>query len=211
MPRSPPIPRIAAKVERPSRKRLDLSPMLVVHCESVRIIDQSTWPSNGQRNATGAERTSEPRLKTSACSTSQRVPQRFDLVIAARRFRQRSGIGGASMTKHFCSAVLTAFMAMHVSMSIATAKQQCSASIPSNSHGHWSWRFVDERKCWYEGKPKISKSSLEWPPQAASRPVPKEELATAPPEKPGNPADSQARANDAETFDALWRARIDRR
>jgi hypothetical protein len=50
----------------------------------------------------------------------------------------------------------------------AQAKQQCSAAAPSNPHGRWwSYRLMDGRKCWYEGKPLLSKLGLEWPKDAA--------------------------------------------
>jgi hypothetical protein len=55
----------------------------------------------------------------------------------------------------------------------------------------------------------LSKSSLAWPAQAAhDPPTPHEELASALPERSGDPLDAQAKATDPETFDALWRARI---
>ena len=57
-----------------------------------------------------------------------------------------------------------------IEISTAQAKQKCSAAMPSNPHGYWSWRLIDGRKCWYEGKPTLSKSSLEWPMQASARP-----------------------------------------
>ena len=89
----------------------------------------------------------------------------------------------------------------------AQAKQQCSAAMPSNPHGYWSWRLIDGRKCWYEGKPMLSKSLLEWPAQASAQPNSDEELTSVLPEKPGNPLDSQARApNDSDTFETRWRA-----
>ncbi|WP_244567621.1 hypothetical protein [Bradyrhizobium erythrophlei] len=89
----------------------------------------------------------------------------------------------------------------------AQAKQECSAATPSNSHGYWSWRLIDGRKCWYEGKPMLSKSLLEWPTQASAQPNSDREIKSAPPEKPGNPLDSQARApDDPDTFEARWRA-----
>jgi hypothetical protein len=44
----------------------------------------------------------------------------------------------------------------------AQAKQQCSAAMPPNNHSYWSYRIIDGRKCWYEGKPGLSKSLLEW-------------------------------------------------
>lgn len=142
------------------------------------------------------------------------------------------------MTKHFYAAVLTALIAalLSVSTEAASAKQQCSAS--ADPHGYWSWRLIDGRKCWYQGKPMLSKSELEWPAQSSQWPrqvTPRsgsdEELASALPEKPsvvpgvvpgvlpnappsappeklGNPLDAQARAIDSYTFDALWNARI---
>ncbi len=107
---------------------------------------------------------------------------------------------------------LIAFAACIVTLSsieIATAqvKQKCSAAMPSNPHGYWSWRLIDGRKCWYEGKAMISKSSLEWPAQASAQPVSDEESSSALPEKTGNPLDSQAWApNDSDTFETRWRA-----
>jgi hypothetical protein len=120
------------------------------------------------------------------------------------------------MPKHFCSSVLTLLFATLFSMPIAPtmAKQQCSES--AKAQGYWSWRMIDERKCWYEGKPMLSKSLLEWPARPAVKVEP-EEVASVATEKPGNPMDAQARvvdtdsrarAIDRDTFDALWRARV---
>jgi hypothetical protein len=75
----------------------------------------------------------------------------------------------------------------------AQAKQQCSVAIPSNPHGHWwSYRLIDGRKCWYEGKPMLSKSLLEWPKEASAQPRSSGEVTSAVTEKPDNPLDSQA-------------------
>jgi hypothetical protein len=53
---------------------------------------------------------------------------------------------------------------LSVEAAASEVKQQCSVSIPSNTHGRrWSYRIIGRRKCWYEGKPMVSKSSLEWP------------------------------------------------
>ncbi len=131
------------------------------------------------------------------------------------------------MTKQFTSIALAACVAALISsiaMSTAQAKQ-CSAAMPSHPHGYWSWRLIDGRKCWYEGKAMISKSLLEWSAQAAERPASNKNLTSALPEKPvtekhaiekpalekpGNPLDSQARLPaDAVTFEALWRARVE--
>ena len=69
--------------------------------------------------------------------------------------------------------------------------------------------MIDGRKCWYEGNPMLSKSSLEWPAQATNHPPSSdEELASAPIRKP-DPLDAQAKAADVDTFEALWRTRVD--
>src|ERR1700682_4442090 len=89
----------------------------------------------------------------------------------------------------------------------AQAKQKCSAAMPSNSHVYWSWRLIDGRKCWYEGKPMLSKSLLEWPSEASAQPDSDEELSKV--DRPDNPLDSQAWAPlDSDTFEARWRARV---
>jgi len=90
----------------------------------------------------------------------------------------------------------------------AQAKQQCSAAAPSNPHGRWwSYRLIDGRKCWYEGKPMLSKSLLEWPKGAFAQPVSnREEVQSVVTEKPGDPLDAQARAPDS--FEARWRERV---
>ena len=116
------------------------------------------------------------------------------------------------MNKQF-SLTLAALALTVSSMPIASAfaKQQCSESIASNQRGYWSWRMIDGRKCWYEGKPMLSKSSLEWPAQATNHPPGSDdELAIAPTRRP-DPLDAQAKAADVDTFEALWRIRVDHR
>lgn len=56
---------------------------------------------------------------------------------------------------------------------VALAKapiRECSAS-PGKTQGHWSWRLIDGRKCWYAGKMVIAKSSLRWPAAAPAKMV----------------------------------------
>jgi len=96
---------------------------------------------------------------------------------------------------------------LSIAIPTAWAKQKCTAAMPSNPHGYWSWRLIDGRKCWYEGKPMLSKSLLEWPALASGQPNSGGELTSVLPEKPGNPLDSQAWApNDSDTFETRWRA-----
>jgi hypothetical protein len=114
--------------------------------------------------------------------------------------------------RKFPSIALAAWIAALLSVAIpnAQAKQQCSAAALSNAHGHWwSYRLIDGRKCWYEGKPMLSKSLLEWPKEASVQPVSNREVTNVVTEKPGNPLDSQARVlKDSDTFEALWRERV---
>jgi hypothetical protein len=99
-----------------------------------------------------------------------------------------------------------------VTIGILTAEakapiKECSAS-PQKAQGHWSWRLIDGRKCWYTGKTVISKSLLKWP--AA---VPAQAKAVAAPvrvatEKRSGPMDAQARMLADDSFESRWRARV---
>src|SRR6266481_1626430 len=113
------------------------------------------------------------------------------------------------------SIALTAWIATLLSLGIpnAQAKQQCSAAAPKNPHGQWwSYRLIDGRNCWYEGKPMLSKSLLEWPKEASAPPVSNGKVTSVVIQKPGNPLNAQARTlNDSDTFEARWRERVDMR
>lgn len=39
---------------------------------------------------------------------------------------------------------------------------ECRAEPQAHRGGHWSYRIIDGRKCWYQGKKMISKSLLRW-------------------------------------------------
>jgi hypothetical protein len=116
------------------------------------------------------------------------------------------------MTRGFRSIALTVFVAALSSIEISAtqAKQPCSAAMPSNPHGAWwSYRLIDGRKCWYEGKPGLSKSLLEWPGDTSAQPASVEEVAGTVPRRPPNLLASQARAptstpKDPDTFEARW-------
>lgn len=87
------------------------------------------------------------------------------------------------------------------------AKQQRNVAVPSNGATYWSWRLIDGRKCWYEGRPGLSKALLEWPVEVPLKTV--EELVTAGAEKPRDPLNAEAFApTQPETFEALWQSRI---
>ncbi|NOJ39827.1 hypothetical protein HCN58_09460 [Bradyrhizobium sp. WSM 1791] len=77
--------------------------------------------------------------------------------------------------------------------------------MPSSQKGHWSWRLIDGRKCWYAGTAMISKSLLKWPAAAPAEAAPVS-LAT---EKRSEPMDAQARMlDDDNSFESRWRARV---
>jgi len=125
------------------------------------------------------------------------------------------------------SILLAAFIAGLVIAGAVEAKQQCSVSA---GQGYWSWRMIDGRKCWYEGKPMLSKAMLEWPAESAAQPDTKADTASVAPERRrpesqhaeslhaeslhaeshGDPMDAQAYAPAVSpTFEALWRDRIE--
>jgi hypothetical protein len=119
------------------------------------------------------------------------------------------------MTRQIRSVALAACIAGAFSPVAATnaqAKQQCNLAAPSNSHsGWWSYRIIDGRKCWYEGKPGLSKSLLEWPSETSSTPTSSKEFARPTPTE-SNPMDAEALAPpDPITFNQLWRARVEGR
>jgi hypothetical protein len=59
----------------------------------------------------------------------------------------------------------------------------CAAQVPTPPKGHWYYRIIDGRKCWYEGKAMIPKSSLHWPQSAvAEADAPKPVLASDAPQ-----------------------------
>ena len=115
------------------------------------------------------------------------------------------------MTRPLVSITLAAFLTAlsSIEVSIAQAKQQCSAAMPSNPQGHWwSYRLIDGRKCWYEGKPGLSKSLLEWPVEVSAPPASGEEVASTPLNSQAWAPNSQPRApSDPDTFEARWRDR----
>jgi hypothetical protein len=101
-------------------------------------------------------------------------------------------VSALKIGKPFPSTVLAACIAAlsSIGMTAAQAKQQCSVAVPSDTHGQWwSYRLIDGRKCWYEGKPGLSKSLLEWPKETSVQPDSSREVTGDVTEKPGNPLD----------------------
>ena len=67
--------------------------------------------------------------------------------------------------------ILSACLAACATFLPSTASAEsiaCAAQVPAPPKGHWFYRIIDGRKCWYEGKAMIPKSSLHWPKSAAA-------------------------------------------
>jgi hypothetical protein len=78
------------------------------------------------------------------------------------------------------------------------AKQQCNAEAFPSVGSHWSYRIIDGRKCWYAGKPMLSRSLLEWPTHtpATTSPIDQSEAA------------SVRAPTEVDGFEARWRDRF---
>jgi hypothetical protein len=68
----------------------------------------------------------------------------------------------------FAARLLLIGVILPVGMQTAEAKIECSAALPAHPQGHWSYRLIDGRKCWYQGENNLSKSLLEWPQQPSA-------------------------------------------
>jgi hypothetical protein len=96
-----------------------------------------------------------------------------------------------------------------IGMPAAQAKQ-CSVAPPSDLERHWSYRIIDERKCWYEGQNMVSRSSLKWPAKAFARRNSDVAAVSVPAEKPDNSPASDAccwpALDNADSFESRWSA-----
>jgi len=110
------------------------------------------------------------------------------------------------------SIALTAWIATLLSVGYQMRRPNNNAAPrrQKNPHGQWwSYRLIDGRNCWYEGKPMLSKRCWNGPRRHPRNPEKLQALFT---QKPGNPLDAQARTlNDSDTFEARWRERVDMR
>ena len=130
------------------------------------------------------------------------------------------------MTKQIHSIAIAARllpfgMVLLIGMQTAQARE-CSAALPSHPQGHWSYRLIDGRKCWYQGENNLSKSLLHWPDETSALSAPDNALALAGKvsspvkenkrtvaEKPTYRSDPDAccrpEIEDLDSFEARWR------
>lgn len=45
---------------------------------------------------------------------------------------------------------------------------ECAAELPAIRSGHWSYRIIEGRRCWYKGQNNFPKSALHWPKRPVS-------------------------------------------
>jgi hypothetical protein len=114
--------------------------------------------------------------------------------------------------------VSASLVACAMLLSSATNAQsiECAVDVPKPAKGQWYYRLIDGRKCWYEGKPMMPKSSLHWPKQ---KPVVEAEVATPAPAQEVPPSTVSAspssdpniwpapvNALDDTSFESRWQA-----
>jgi hypothetical protein len=90
-----------------------------------------------------------------------------------------------------------------------SAPIECRAELPSGAKEYWSWRILDGKRCWYPGRPGMSKDNLRWP---QSEPPREEVVQIDPPEElrnhysqPKNDGPNVSQPDDRElTFAERW-------
>jgi len=121
-----------------------------------------------------------PKKRTSLNGRAALKLTRLD---GARRAHQAAS--DARVTK----AVSSSAVALLLTSSGANATE-CQSS-PGHDGKWWSYRIVDSKRCWYQGRPGRSKDLLQWakqsPPPVVTRPAAGDSLHPAPPVPPQQP------------------------
>jgi hypothetical protein len=74
---------------------------------------------------------------------------------------------------------------------------ECAAELPAARSAYWSYRIIDGRKCWYEGRPMLPKAMLRWPDAS----LPKTQLSKS--QLSNSQANAQARMRVIDSQDFL--------
>src|SRR6478752_1162331 len=85
-----------------------------------------------------------------------------------------------------------------IAVALLLISSGASATECQSSPGHdgkwWSYRIVDSKRCWYQGRPGRSKNLLHWakqsPPPVVTRPDPGDSPPPAPPVPPQQPTET---------------------
>src|SRR5829696_983956 len=87
--------------------------------------------------------------------------------------------------------IVSALTVAFIFSATPTQAKQCSTERPPNARSYWSYRLIDGRKCWYEGKPMVSKSLLHWETSGTAQAKPRLESDVLSANR-RNPLDAQA-------------------
>ena len=124
----------------------------------------------------------------------------------------------------FFAVLMTALSAALLPINAPAAQiKECRATVPARAQGHWSWRLIDGRKCWYAGKTVIPKSALRWPATTPAQAKAQEKAPVVAPavqakaaeattvgvvtEKRSDPMNAQAQMIDDDSFESRWQSR----
>jgi hypothetical protein len=102
--------------------------------------------------------------------------------------------------------IISAFM---LASSSAAQALECDRELPKYRQGHWAYRIIDGRTCWYKGKSMLSKSLLHWRADAhAPEPAPEAEPMTSITVKRGDDPDPDSCCwpplDIVESFESRW-------
>ena len=96
--------------------------------------------------------------------------------------------GAGSVTKAGSSIAVALLL-----ISSGASATECQSS-PGHDGKWWSYRIVDSKRCWYQGRPGRSKDLLHWarqsPPPVVTRPDPGDSPPPAPPVPPQQPTET---------------------
>jgi hypothetical protein len=85
---------------------------------------------------------------------------------------------------------------------------ECRAELPSHHTAHWTYRMLEGRKCWYEGRGMVSKALLHWSVSNVSA-KPDPEPATSGQSAfsfESEPSCCSRQVDDGESFESRWQA-----
>src|SRR4249919_1355622 len=123
-----------------------------------------------------------PKKRTSLNGRAALKLMRLD---GARRAHQAAS--DARVTKASSSIAFALLL-----VSSGASATECQSS-PGNDGKWWSWRIVDSKRCWYQGRPGRSKDLLQWakqsPPPVVTRPDPGDSPPPASPVPPQQPTE----------------------
>ena len=124
-----------------------------------------------------------PKKRTSLNGRAALKLMRLD---GARRADQAAS--DARVTKASSSIAVALLL-----ISSGASATECQSS-PGHDGKWWSYRIVDSKRCWYQGRPGRSKDLLHWakqsPPPVVTRPDPGDSPPPAPPVPPQQPTET---------------------